>query len=311
MQSFKNRLLKTFKHRNKWAKKQNISCFRLYDKDLPDVPCIVDYLDGDLVVWAYARTKDDLEALTLSFEESLIRAIKDVFPDASVHLKRRYKLKGLQTQYEKLEQGSHIKTIEECGITFELNLSDYVDTGLFLDHRKARDIVKKQAKGKRVLNLFAYTGSFTCYAIAGGASETVTLDLNPTYSEWTRRNFKLNNTVESDAHKILTEDCMRYLRETQHKESFDIIICDPPTFSNSKRSQTNAFSVNEDYVELIDLCMRYLKKDGVLYFSCNSRSFILDESKLGSLLIRDISGLTRSEDFKGSKAHRSWELKHA
>jgi 23S rRNA G2069 N7-methylase RlmK/C1962 C5-methylase RlmI len=311
MDAFKNRLLKTYKHRKKWATRQGLSCFRLYDKDLPDVPCIVDYLDGDIVVWAYARTKDDSEALILSFEQSLTLSIEAAFPNTPVHLKRRYKLKGLQTQYERSDQSAYIKHIEECGLTFELNLSDYVDTGLFLDHRRTRDLVRKQAKGQRLLNLFAYTGSFTCYAIDGFADSSVTVDLNPNYSEWTRRNFHLNGFEDSDKHQIITADCMDYLHHAKDEEPFDIIVCDPPTFSNSKRAQAASFSVNNDYVALIQGCMARLKKDGILYFSCNSRQFVLEAERLSGAVAIDISAITTSEDFKTSKAHRCWEIKHA
>ena len=177
---FKNRLLKRLKHRQKWAKRTSITCFRLYQHDLPDVPCIVDYLDGDIVAWIHPRQRDDTEKKQVEFQSLVQDVLESVFGDARVFIKGRSVQQGAQ-QYEKLSSSSITKQVTEGGVIFELNLSDYLDVGLFLDHRRTRDYVRKHSKGKRVLNLYAYTGSFSCYAIDGGSRQTVSVDLSPKY----------------------------------------------------------------------------------------------------------------------------------
>ena len=177
-----------------------------------------------------------------------------------------------------------------------------------LDHRNARDMIRKISKNKRVLNLFAYTGAFTCYAIEGFAKKTTTVDLNPNYCKWAERNIYLNGGATSDDHAVLASDCIRYLNHS--RDTFDIIICDPPTFSNSKRGSTEPFSINEDHVDLIRLCEKRLSDSGLLFFSSNSKSFRLNEDLLpSSLSVQETSSTTIPEDFKGSKIHKSWILK--
>ena len=294
-----NRLKKRFKHLSKWARRNDISCFRLYNKDLTEFPAIMDWIDGDVVVWAYGEL--DPEPLQQALCEGL-----DI-PASEIHLKYRGKQKGLQTQYTKLGKHQAIKTVQERGILFEVNLSDYLDVGLFLDHRNARLMIQEAAYKKRVLNLFAYTGSFTCYAINGFASSTTTVDLNPNYCAWAKRNLTLNKWSAGKDHTIIQSDCIRFLNHC--KETYDIIICDPPTFSNSKRGSTETFSVNDDYVDLIRKCDDCLAEGGFILFSTNSTSFKLDPARLPSTLtIEETTTKTLPEDFKGSKIHRSWRL---
>lgn len=294
-----NRLKKRFKHLSKWAPRNELSCFRLYNKDLTEFPAIMDWIDGDIVVWAYGEL--DPSPLQHAICEGL-----QVQPN-DIHFKYRGKQQGLQTQYTKLGKKQAIKTIQERGILFEVNLSDYLDVGLFLDHRNARQMIQESSHNKRVLNLFAYTGSFTCYAINGFASATTTVDLNPNYCTWAKRNLALNDWKPSDEHSIVQSDCIRFLNHC--KETYDIIICDPPTFSNSKRGSTETFSINHDYGDLIYKCSKVLNKGGFIFFSTNSTSFKLDPAQLPKgFIAEEITSKTIPEDFKGSKIHRSWKL---
>lgn len=271
---------------------------------------IVDYLDDTLVVWLYPRSQDADDAASLEYRNEVLDilcAAFEVAPD-DVFFKFRKIQRGLATQYEKLARKNVTKIVKESGLRFELNVSDYLDTGLFLDHRPMRTMVRDLAKGKRLLNLFAYTGSFTCYAISGGAVASETVDISNKYSDWSRRNFALNGVRESAAHRILTQDCLAYLEDPVSRD-YDIIVCDPPTFSNSKKMAKSMFSVDEDYPALIAGCLKRLSETGVLFFSTNSRKFRMDESRLpGGLYIKDITGRSVPKDFEGSGIHRAWRI---
>lgn len=294
-----NRLKKRFKHLSKWAKRNELTCYRLYNRDLTEFPAIMDWIDGDVVVWAYG----ELDPTHL--QQAICEGLR-VLPQ-DIHYKYRGKQQGLQTQYTKLGRKEVIKTVTERGILFEVNLSDYLDIGLFLDHRNARQMIQEWAYNKRVLNLFAYTGSFTCYAINGFASHTTTVDLNPNYCTWAKRNLTLNGWKASDEHTIVQSDCIRFLNHC--KETYDIIICDPPTFSNSKRGSTETFSINHDYGDLLYKCAKVLNENGMIFFSTNSTSFKLDPEQLPrGFKAKETTIKTTPEDFKGSKIHRSWIL---
>ena len=263
----------------------------MYHKDLPNYPISVDWIDGDIVCWLYKRTRDDNDKKQESYEKSINETILDAFAikNEKLFLKSRQKQKGLQHQYEKLSKESHTKIVVENGIKFEVNLTDYLDIGLFLDHRKTRAYVQSLSKDKRVLNLFAYTGSFTCYAIAWGALASTTVDLNKNYTDWTKRNVRINEFKQRAADRIITDNVFSFLHLEQSKNRYDLIICDPPTFSNSKKMK-KAFSVDDDYKELLKLCINLLAKNGILIFSCNSRQFKLDEAKLSAQVgIKDIT----------------------
>lgn len=303
-----NRVLKRFKHLQKWAKRSQVSCFRVYDHDMTEYPYIIDWYDGDILCWQY-HTLEDGKAQKAR-ENTLKQALAQAFertPD-NVFLKTRGIQKGLQTQYDKLDTAWVTKTVFEGGLKFEVNLSDYLDTGLFLDHRQTRDYCRSLCKGKRLLNLFAYTGSFTCYGIDGGASATTTVDLNANYSEWTHRNFVLNgfNRVQDE---IVTDNCMSFIKLAAGGKRFDVIVCDPPTFSNSKKMK-EAFSVDEDYPDLLKSCLKLLNPNGVLLFSTNSRRFKFDTSLFPETVeIKEITHKTVPEDFKSAKSHRCFELR--
>jgi 23S rRNA (cytosine1962-C5)-methyltransferase len=292
-----NRIKKKFKHLHKWAKRQNITCFRFYNRDIEEFPLIIDWLDGHVVAWLYEGA-DSWECA------AAISTALSINPD-NIILKHRQKQKGLQQQYEKVSENNHLKTVQENGLNFEINLSSYLDTGLFLDHRPSRAIIKSLSFEKKVLNLFAYTGSFSCYAIDGLSSQTTSVEINPNYCKWIERNFELNGFTALKNNRIVTEDCMAFLRNTPQK--YDLIICDPPTFSNSKRHATKTFSIDEDYPALIDLCNNVLSEKGQLFFSTNSRKFKLKPELISKeLTVKETTFQTIPEDFKGSKIHKSF-----
>ena len=189
-----------------------------------------------------------------------------------------------------------------------MNLSDFLDTGLFLDHRVARNWVRGSCKELRVLNLFAYTGSFSVYALAGGASRVTTVDMSKTYLDWASRNVALNEGLDASNHEIVQSDCLAWLGESLKKgEQYDLIICDPPTFSNSKRMKESSFSIDRDYRWLLADLTRLLQPEGRLFFSNNSRSFKLDKEQIpASLLMKEVSSSSVPEDFRNRKIHRSW-----
>lgn len=295
-----NRLSKRMKHLKKWAKRQSITCFRLYHNDLSEYLAIMDYYDGVVVIWAYNETH----------VETYIQAVVEgVGIDRSnIIIKHRGKQKGLQTQYEKVSNQRVVNYVHEQGLTFEVNLSDYLDTGLFLDHRYARKYIQSVSSHKRVLNLYAYTGAFSCYAAAGGALATTTVDLNPNYCKWAQRNLKLNGFSDTSIHKIEVSDCIRFLNHC--KETYDIIVVDPPTFSNSKRGSTETFSINDDYPLLLKLCLNRLCSDGMIFFSTNSTSFKFNPDLIRpGLIVNEMTSKTIPEDFKNHKIHRSWVIK--
>lgn len=188
--------------------------------------------------------------------------------------------------------------MEENGLKFIVNLSDYLDTGLFLDHRDTRKIVREKAAGKKVLNLFAYTGSFSVYAAAGSADEVVTVDLSNTYLKWAERNLALNGFIDKSKYRYDAADVKQYLKTLQ-PGYFDLVVMDPPTFSNSKKMKDDFLDIQRDHVELINDSLSAMKSGGILYFSNNYRKFELDTDKIKAASIKDITKATTPFDFEG------------
>lgn len=305
-----NRLRKRQKHLRKWARRRGITCYRLYEKDLPDQPLIIDWYDGDVVLWTLQRKRNETEEQDIEWVNDVCETAASALAveDRQLFLKQRKRQRGKQ-QYEKYGRDHYVKTVREGDLLFEINLSDYLDTGLFLDHRPLRRRIHEESADKRVLNCFAYTGSFSCAAAAGGAAAVCTIDLSNTYLDWFRRNLSLNK-LNPDAHDIRRSDCLEALREMAASPwRYDIIICDPPTFSNSKKTD-NDFVVQERHVDLIQSCMRCLASDGTLFFSTNFRSFKLDQELQEQFQIRDISAATIPEDFRNQRIHYCWEISH-
>jgi 23S rRNA (guanine2445-N2)-methyltransferase / 23S rRNA (guanine2069-N7)-methyltransferase len=223
-------------------------------------------------------------------------------------LKIRRKQKN-SDQYQKLGEQGHFHIIEEYGCKLQVNFEDYLDTGLFLDHRPIRLMIQHQAQGKRFLNLFAYTGSATVHAAVGGAKSTTTVDMSKTYIDWSKANMVLNQTPGQ--HEFIQADCLEWLDEETkqpYPRQYDLIFLDPPTFSNSKRMD-EVFDIQNDHISIINKAARLLAPDGVLYFSTNFRRFILDKEALSALKIEDITAKTIPEDFiRNPKIHYCWRI---
>jgi 23S rRNA (guanine2445-N2)-methyltransferase / 23S rRNA (guanine2069-N7)-methyltransferase len=310
---FANRLKKNYKKLSKWAKRQNISCYRLYDADLPEYAVAIDLYQADktyINVQEYEAPKTiDAHKANQRLAGVLIEIPKILGIDKSqVFLKIRRKQKKVE-QYEKLNNKANFHIIEEENCNFLVNFEDYLDTGLFLDHRPLRIKIQQQAKNKHFLNLFAYTGTASIHAAIGGAKSTTTIDMSNTYLDWAKNNFELNKLTGN--HNFIRADCMEWLNQ-QAKETdkklFDLIFLDPPTFSNSSRMEDH-FDIQRDYIDLINNALALLTKNGKLYFSTNFKKFKLDKLLFSNAVIQDISPSTIPEDFaRNQKIHYCWEI---
>lgn len=300
MSMFRNRLLKVTRHLGKQAKRLGISCYRVYDHDMPEFPFCVEFYDDKLYIAEYKRRHSLTTEEHDEWLHKCLQVLSEVtgVPDDNIFLKLRQRKPGRQGQYRKHGEQLQEFVVEENGLKFIVNLADYLDTGLFLDHRLTRQMVREQAHGKKVLNLFAYTGSFSVYAAAGGGAEVVTVDLSKTYLHWAERNMQLNGFTDAARYKFVHADVMQYLKSIQ-PGYFEIIIMDPPTFSNSKRME-DILDIQQDHVSLISHCLEGLKPGGMLYFSTNYRKFVLEQEKLQASLIKDITKATTPFDFEGS-----------
>lgn len=295
---FRNRLIKVNKHLSRQAAKMKLSCFRVYDHDLPEFPFCIERFYHLAHVHEYRRRHelDEVEyAEWKELSESIICEVLQIKPE-DLYFKERKRKADRHDQYEKTGTEGQFYEVEEQGLKFFINLTDYLDTGLFLDHRITRQMVKEQAEGKRVLNLFCYTGSFSVYAMAGGAISVDSIDLSKTYLAWAERNMKLNFPVSKNV-RFHHADVIQMLPEIP-AGSADIIILDPPTFSNSKR-MNDMFDVQRDHVLLIRQCLRILAPGGKLFFSTNFTRFQLDSSLQQEARFRDITRATTPFDFAG------------
>ncbi|WP_116106357.1 class I SAM-dependent methyltransferase [Lewinella sp. IMCC34191] len=300
-QAFHNRLRKMARHYGKWARRKGLEAYRVYDADLDEFPLTVDRYGDRLYVAVYTRGE---ETVTDEYREQLAAAL-EVDPDR-IHFKIRERQSGKQ-QYEKLNEVGREFAVSEYDRRFYVNLHDYLDTGLFLDHRGSRKMIGEQASGKRVLNLFAYTCSFGVYAATGGAERVDNLDLSNTYLDWGKRNFELNG-LDPNAHGFLREDALAWLRGPV-RTTYDLIVLDPPTFSNSKMMD-DVLNTQRDHAELINLSLRRLNSEGQLFFSTNYRKFRLDESAISGAA-KEITGQTLPPDFRKKNLHRSWLIRPA
>lgn len=296
---FHNRLTKVHRHLSKQARKADISCYRIYDHDLPEFPFAIEFYGENLYVAEYRRNHglDDNQ-----YEEWMKKSLDVIaevcnVPREKIFLKLRQRKPGRLGQYQKYDEQKNEFVVEENGLKFIVNLSDYLDTGLFLDHRITRQMVRKESAGKKVLNLFAYTGSFSAYAAAGGAAEVITVDLSRTYLDWAKRNLILNNFSDDEKYRFIQADVKQFLTTLQ-AEYFDIIIMDPPTFSNSKRME-DFLDIQRDHVLMINQCLSALRPGGQLFFSTNSRKFKIETEKIASRSIKDITRATTPFDFEG------------
>lgn len=296
---FRNRLTKVSKHVGKLAKKKGVTCYRVYDHDLPEFPFCIECYDGKLYIAEYKRNHGMADDEHDEWLAQSLEVIREVFlvQTENIFLKLRQRKEGRSGQYQKTNERKQEFIVHENGLRFIVNLGDYLDTGLFLDHRNTRQLIREQSKEKRVLNLFAYTGSFSVYAAAGNAEEVVTVDLSKTYLDWAERNMKLNDFKDTNKYRFMQADVKQYLKEIAI-DCYDLIIMDPPTFSNSKRMD-DFLDIQKDHVELINGCLSALKKGGLLYFSTNYRKFALDAKAINATSVKDITRMTTPFDFDG------------
>jgi 23S rRNA (cytosine1962-C5)-methyltransferase len=298
---FENRLLKNYKHRIKQAKRQNISCWRLYDHDLPEYPICVEIYEDYIYIAEYNRRHaltDKEHAIWLADTKTIIAAITGIAID-NMYLRVRKRMDHKEEQYEKDEAvpESKIITVQESGLKFLVNLTDYLDSGLFLDHRLTRQMVQAEAKDTEFLNLFSYTSSFSVYAAAAGAKTVTSVDLSKTYLSWSEENFALNKLKNIVAYQFVHADVKQYLK-TLPSNKYDLVVMDPPTFSNSKRMKS-VLDIQLDHVELINDVLRAMKPGGILYFSTNFSKFVLSTEQIHSKQIKDITKATTPFDFEG------------
>ncbi|AQZ95404.1 bifunctional 23S rRNA (guanine(2069)-N(7))-methyltransferase RlmK/23S rRNA (guanine(2445)-N(2))-methyltransferase RlmL [Halopseudomonas phragmitis] len=304
-QMFANRLRKNLKTLGKWARQQGIDCYRLYDADMPEFAVAVDWYDGWVHVQEYAAPASISEDKAQARLQDVLVALPQVLGVAPerIVLKQRQRQAGKQ-QYQRMDQRGQFLEVREGQVRLLVNLTDYLDTGLFLDHRPMRLRLASEAAGKRFLNLFCYTATASVHVAVAGARSTVSVDLSKTYLDWARRNLSLNGL--SDLHRLERADVMQWL-EADSAE-YDLIFIDPPTFSNSKRLD-DVFDVQRDHVRLLDMAMARLAKGGVLYFSNNFRRFKLDPELEQRYQVEDISAQTVDRDFqRNPKIHRTWRL---
>ncbi|MFL7866443.1 bifunctional 23S rRNA (guanine(2069)-N(7))-methyltransferase RlmK/23S rRNA (guanine(2445)-N(2))-methyltransferase RlmL [Vibrio cincinnatiensis] len=307
---FANRLKKNLTKISKWAKREGLDCYRIYDADLPEYNVAIDVYLDQLVIQEYAPPKTIPEEKAKRRLTDIIRAaIQVTGTDANnVVLKVRERKKGA-AQYQKLAQQSQTFTVNEYGVKLLVNLHDYLDTGLFLDHKLTRRRLAQMAKGKDFLNLFAYTGSATVHAACGGAKSTMTVDMSKTYLEWAKENMKLNGQVGRQ-HQYEQADCLQWLSSA--KGYYDLIFIDPPTFSNSKRME-QTLDVQRDHILLMENLKRILRPGGTIVFSNNKRHFKMDMEQLDELdlLAQNISAQTLPMDFERNKQiHNCWLITH-
>nr|WP_287858854.1 bifunctional 23S rRNA (guanine(2069)-N(7))-methyltransferase RlmK/23S rRNA (guanine(2445)-N(2))-methyltransferase RlmL [Klebsiella sp.] len=310
-EDFANRLRKNLKKYEKWARQEGIECYRLYDADLPEYNVAIDRYGEWVVVQEYAppKTVDAHKARQRLFDIiAATIAVLGIAPNKLV-LKTRERQKG-KNQYQKMAEKGDFLEVQEYNARLWVNLTDYLDTGLFLDHRIARRMLGEMSKGKDFLNLFAYTGSASVHAGLGGARSTTTVDMSRTYLEWAERNLRLNG-LTGRAHRLMQADVLGWLREST--EQFDLIFIDPPTFSNSKRME-DAFDVQRDHLRLMTDLKRLLRKGGTIMFSNNKRGFRMDHDGLAQLGLKaqEITQKTQSQDFaRNRQIHNCWLITSA
>lgn len=311
-QEFGNCLAKNVRHLRKWPSR-GITCYRLYERDYPDVPLIIDRYEDRIHVAEYEREHSRTFAQQADWYDLMRKTISEVCetPLEHVYMKAKHRQRGL-TQHEKVDASKHTIVAQEAGLKFEVNLSDYIDTGLFIDHRQTRSMVRDLAQGKRFLNLFCYTGSFTVYAAAGGARSSVSVDLSNTYLDWLERNLALNG-LRKPQHEVVRSDVLEFLRQhprpRSNEERYDLVVCDPPTFSNSKSTEDD-WEVASQHVDVFDALRPLLSQGAVTFFSNNYRRFKLNEealAKMGYSFI-EISKRTVPPDYRNERIHRCWKV---
>jgi 23S rRNA (guanine2069-N7)-methyltransferase len=311
--AFEQRLAKTYRHWSRWGRRQGIGAFRCYDRDVPEFPLAIDcYVpaDGHRSPRLHVQELDTGWMQSAAAHAAWVGGVTEAVSRASgiawddiVYKHRPRRARGVQ--HDKTGVAGEPFLVLEGDLKFWVNLEAYLDTGLFPDHRRMRAMVRARASGKRMLNLFGYTGSFTVYAAAGGAQQSATVDLSNTYLAWAARNLAANG-IAPRTHELVRADVLPWLEHaaTAQRE-FDIIVCDPPAFSHSKRMR-GVLDVQRDHPELIRACLRLLAPRGELYFSTNLRSFALDPARLRDVGCKDITRQTHAKDFRDPRVHQAF-----
>ncbi len=305
-EDFARRLEKLAHHLRRWPTKRGITCYRIYDRDIPEIPLAIDRYEDCLHVAEYDRPSDRTAAQQSQWLDLMVGTAGRVLevPNDKIFLKQRRRQSG-SSQYNRWDTQNYVIEAHEGGLKFFVNLSDYLDTGLFLDHRLTREMVRKEAKGKRFLNLFSYTGSFSVYAASGGAETVTTVDLSNTYLDWAQDNLELNG-FRGKQYEYIRSDVFRFLNALYDDELFDLVVLDPPTFSNSK--DLSDWDVQRDHAEMLNLLISHLAPGGIIFFSNNNRRFKLHETEIHGVTIREISNRTVPEDFRNKRIHRCWKM---
>ncbi|MCG8634754.1 MAG: class I SAM-dependent methyltransferase [Desulfobacterales bacterium] len=301
-----NRVKKRYKHLRKKFKKQNLEVFRLYDWDIPEIRAVVDWYAGHLVVGEYSRNQSAPEWLPL-MGEAVARSLN--VPEANLHLKIRKAGIKEGTRYSRINHKNQKFPVWERDLRFLINPSDYVDTGLFSDHRNTRHRVREMAAGKDFLNLYCYTGAFTCYAAKGGAASTVSVDRSETAINWVKENLELNH-LTGPGHTQVRMDTLDFLEEVKiENRSFDLAVVDPPSYSTTRRTEKH-FDIARDYPQLLNQVFSLMRPGGTLFFSTNHQNFELKTERLDAEKITEITDQTIPEDYinKRKKIHRCWEI---
>jgi len=308
--ALKNRILKNFKKIKPYITKNNIEAYRIYNKDIPEYPYLIDIYKNNCVIYEQGKnlSDEDLE-IKASHQSEISEAISDLFniSKSNQFFKTREKQKGSE-QYKPLQPKSdNFFTINEGGLSFLINLERYLDTGLFLDHRPLRQFLTQNSLDKKVLNLFCYTGSLSVAAAKGGGTVT-SVDLSSTYLDWAVENFRINN-LDPKSHRFVKADILKKLSDPSIvEEKYDLILLDPPSFSNSK-SMEDDLDVLRDHPFLIDKCMKILSPGGELYFSTNKKKFQL-APELEKFQVKEITHWTIPQDFHHTNIHKSYVIKH-
>ncbi|MGR9091718.1 MAG: class I SAM-dependent methyltransferase [Gammaproteobacteria bacterium] len=300
-----NRVKKNARHFDRWARRAGVEAYRIYDRDIPEFPYAIDRY-GE---WLHVQLFDGKRPLSGGDVDAHLHELAAAANCAreQIVLKHRQRQRG-SAQYERLAEGGESFEVMEYGLRFEVNLQRYLDTGLFLDHRETRRLVRDQARERSVLNLFAYTGSFSVYAGAGGASRVVSVDLSKTYQDWTWRNLALNGLDDRTRQQLICADVLKFLHEAgSRRERYDLIVLDPPSFSNSKRMQAT-FDVQRDQVTLLNAALALLAPNGTLYFSTNRHGFKLAPELAERWSFLELDRETLAEDFRRRRGHRCWRV---
>jgi 23S rRNA (cytosine1962-C5)-methyltransferase len=308
VEAFENRVRKRWRHLAKWARREQTDAFRLYDRDIPEVAVALDVYGPKLLLQQYLRGADSaVDAEVVHALAAAAARATDRTP-ADVVCKLRRKLDRRETQHQAAGAGGTFVEVREGPARFLVDLESYLDTGLFLDHRPLRTQVRDAAAGRRVLNLFCYTASFTVQAALGGATASTSIDLSNTYLAWAQRNFALNG-LDASRHRLERADVLRWVRDAAVRgECFDLIVLDPPSYSSSAK-MAEVFDVQRDHAALIDATLALLAPGGgVLWFSSNLRSFRLGVDVAPGLHVEDFGRRTIPEDFRDAHAHRAWRF---